>query len=83
MTPKFKIGEIILNDFRETYDRETHRGVIMSIKWEKGTFYYRVHLLGKDETGTFDTGTFEIRTAGKLTPTGDHIEDLKSLYQKE
>jgi len=75
-TNDFKVGDIVINEFREQYDRETHKGVILSES--KGL--YKVHLLGEDENGYYDTGYFEWRGKKQLRATNEFVPDINSLY---
>lgn len=72
-----KVGDVVFNDFRTKYDRETEKGVVVEIKDN----LYKVIRLGEDEKGYFDSGMFEWRTLGQLTLTDEHIENLNSLYE--
>ena len=71
-----KVGDIVLNEFKEKYDREMSTGVVIETK----DSLYKVKRLGKDEKGYFATGYFEWRGANQLKLTGERIEDLKTLY---
>lgn len=70
---KYKAKDIVLNEWRETYDREWDTGVVIK---EESPDHYLIARISKDNEGWYFTGQdVHQRPADFLKPTEIKFED--------
>ena len=69
------INDIVMADFREKYDRESHPAIVREIKEDRA----KVEQLGTDEQGYYATDNWMWRALSLLKKIG-HINNPKKLY---
>jgi hypothetical protein len=70
---KFKTKDIVLNEWREQYDRELDTGVVIK---EESSDHYLVARISKDKDGWYFTGQdVHERPGSMLTPSDTKFED--------
>lgn len=70
---KYKPKDVVLNEWRETYDRELDTGVVIK---EQSPDHYLVARIEKDKKGWYFTGQeVNERPASFLKPTDIRFED--------